>query len=129
MACCSQIPNPIGLLRTVTILYTFEFVITRHSCHRCVYLMVIVIFAVAACTITFFIKTYLLSPFLIVFWWIGKFCDHVILRSTYISFPRRMFHFYIGSNINRASFIPFLSNPFETISAELLLPPQNVHFA
>ena len=33
MARCSRIQNPIGQLRTVTILYTFAFVITRHSCH------------------------------------------------------------------------------------------------
>ena len=56
MAHCSPIQNPIGLLRTVTILYTYAFVIARHSCHRCVYLMVIVIFAVVACTIKFSLK-------------------------------------------------------------------------
>ena len=50
----------------------------RHACHRCVYLMVIVIFAVVACTIPFFVKTYLLSPFfnyLLVAWEILQPCD------------------------------------------------------
>ena len=87
----SQIQNPIGQLRTVTILYTFAFVITRHLFHRCVYIMVVVIFTVVSYMITFFIKTYLLTPFLIISRWLGTFCDHAIFRSTYIVFPRRTF--------------------------------------
>ena len=113
MARCYRIQNPIGQLRTFTILYTFAFVITRHTWNRCVYLLVIVIFAVVACTIKSSIKTYLLSPFLIISWWIGTFCDHVIFRSASIAFPRRTFRIYVRWNTNRVSFLLFLSNPFE----------------
>ena len=72
----------------VTILFTLTFVIARHSCHRCVYLLVIIIFGVVAGTITFFIKTYLILPFFTIFWWLGTFCEHVISRSTAKAFPR-----------------------------------------
>ena len=44
-----------------------------HLCHRWVYLMVIVIFAVVACTITFFIKTYLIFCFSLSFGGLGNF--------------------------------------------------------
>ena len=121
MARFSWIQNTIGQLRTVTILYTFAFVITRYSCHRCVYIMIVVIFAVVACTITFFIKTYLLSPFLIIFWCLGTFCDHVIFRSTYKAFPRRTLRIPVRWNINRAIFILFLSNPFETCFCRIII--------
>ena len=114
MARLSWIQNTIGQLRTVTILYTFVFVITRHTCHRCVYLMVIVIFSVVACTITFLIKTYFLLPFLIILWWLWTFCDHVIFRSTSKAFQSRTFRLSIVLNINRKSFFVFLSDPFET---------------
>ena len=121
MARCSRIQNPIGQLWTVTILYTFAFVVTRHSCHRCVYLMVIVIFAVVACTINFFIKTYLLTPVIIIFWWIGIFCNRVIFRSTSKAFPRWTFRIPVRWNINRASFLLFLSNPFETFLRRMVI--------
>ena len=120
MARCSQIQNPIVQLRTVTIIFTFAFIITRHSCHRCVYLMVIIIFAVVSCTITFFIKTYLPSPFIIIFWWLGTFCDHVIFRSTSQAFPRRTYHLSIGLKINRAISLIFISYPFETLFCRVI---------
>ena len=121
MARCYRIQNPIGQLRTVTILYTFAFVITRYLCHRWVYLLVIIIFAVVACTITFFIKMYLLSPFLIIFRWLGTFCDHVIFRFISKEFPRRTFRIPVRWNINRASFPLFLSNPFETFFRRMII--------
>ena len=113
--------NPIVRLRTVTILFTFAFVVTRHSCHRCVYLMVVVIFAVVACMINFFIKTYLLSLFLIIFWWLGTFCDHVIFRSTSKAFPRWKFRISVRWNINLARFFLFLSNPFEAFFCRMII--------
>ena len=128
MALCSRIQNPIGQLRTVTILYTFAFIIARHSCHRYVYIMVIVIFDVVSCTINFFIKMYLLSPFFIIFWWLGTFCNHVIFRSTFKVILRDTFHFSIGWNINRATFFLFLSNPFETFFWRVINTSKNVHF-
>ena len=82
MSCCSIIQNPIDQLRTVTKIFTRKFVITRHMCHRLIYLFVTVIFAVAACTITFFIKMYLLLPFIILLWWLWTFCNYVIFIST-----------------------------------------------
>ena len=101
--------------------FTFLFFSARHSCHRCVYLMVVVIFFVVAYTITFFIIKYLRLSFLIVFWWLGKFCDHVIFRSIYKAFPRRKFHMSIGWNINRASFLLFLSYPFESFFCRMIV--------
>ena len=83
--------------------------------------MVIVIFAVVSCTITFFIKTYLLSPFLIIFWWLGTFCDHVIFRSTSKAFTKRTIQITVRRNINRTRFPLFLSNPFEIF-------PQNDYY-
>ena len=88
----------------------FLFVIARHSCHRCIYLAVTIIFSVVACTINFFIKTYLLWTF----------CDHVIFRSTSKPFPRCTFHLYIGCNINHARFLLFLSYPFETLFCRVI---------
>ena len=49
-------PNKIGQLWTVTTISTGTFFITRHTCHRWIYLLVTVIFAVVACTIKMFIK-------------------------------------------------------------------------
>ena len=121
MTCCSRTQNPIGQLQTVTILSTFAFVITIHLLYRCVYLMVIVIFAVVACTINFFIRTYLLTSFLIIFWWFGTFCDHVIFRSTSIAFTRRTFRTAVRWNTNCASFILFLTSPFETFFRRMVI--------
>ena len=61
----------------------FPFVIARYSCHICIYLAVTIIFAVVACIITFFNKTYVLWTFF----------DHVIFRSISKAFPRQTFHF------------------------------------
>ena len=51
----------------------FVFVITRHSCHRCVYLMVVDIFTVFACTITFSLKSTCLCRFSLSFGGFGNF--------------------------------------------------------
>ena len=71
----SRIQNPIGQLRTVTKISTRTFIITRHMCHRCIYILVTVIFSFVTCTITSFIKTYLLLLFVIFFWWLRIFCN------------------------------------------------------
>ena len=68
-----------------------------------------------------FIKTYLLLPFLIIFRWLGKFCNHVVFRSTSKSFPRRTFRIPVRSNINLTSFLLFLSNPFETFFSRMVI--------
>ena len=108
--------------------FHLDVIIARHSCHRCVYLLVTVFFAVVACTIAFFVQTYLLSSFLFIFLWLCKIFDHVIFRSTSKAFPRCMFRLSIVQNIKRASFFLFLSYPFEAFSEEWFVPPQNVHF-
>ena len=69
----SRIQNPIDQLWTVTKISTRIFVITIHAWHICIYLLVAFIFAVVACTIAFSIKTYLFSPFLVIFWWLWTF--------------------------------------------------------
>ena len=118
---CSRIQNPIGQLRTVTILFTLAFVITRQACHRCVYLTVIVIFAVVACIITFFIKMNWLTSFLTILRWLGTFCNHIIFRSTSEAFLRLTFRIPVRWNINRASFLLFLSNPFEAFFCRMII--------
>ena len=129
MARCSRIQNPICQLQTVTILYTLAFVITRHSRHRCVYIMFVIIFFVVACTITFFIKTYLLSPFLIIFWWIGNIFDHVIFRSTSKAFPRVRSKYLLDETSTAWAISLSFLNILKNNSAEWLLPPKKMHFA
>ena len=71
--------NPVGLLSTVTEISTRNFVIIRHTCHRCIYILVAVIITVATlfvwCRITTFTETDLFLPFLIIFRWILTFCN------------------------------------------------------
>ena len=97
-------------LSVFSLTMVFLFVVARHSCNICISLVVTIIFAVFACIITFFIKTYLLWTF----------CDNVIFISTSKEFPRRTFHLSIGWNINRVSFFLFLSYPFETFLCILI---------
>ena len=110
-------------MRTVTIIFTWTFVIARHNCHICVYLMVNVVFTVVTWTMTFFIKTYLLSPFLIIFCWLWTFCNHVIFISTSKAFTRLTFHLSIGWNTNCTSFLLFLSYPFEAFLCRVIVTP------
>ena len=117
-----------GQLWTVTKCFTRTFVIARHMCYRCLYPLVTVIFAVVACTITFFIKTYLLSLFLVIFLWLWKFHNQVIFISTSKSFPRRTFCLSIAWSINCTRFFLFLSYHFGFFSAEWFVSPQNVYF-
>ena len=93
----------------------FPFFIARHSCHICIYILVTVVFAVVACTINFIIKTYLLSPFLVILWWLWTFYNKVILRFTSKAFPRRTFRTSIAWSINCSSFFLFLFYPFEKL--------------
>ena len=120
MSHLSRIQNPIGKLLTVDIFFRWKFVIARHTCHRCIYLLVTVIFAVVSCMITFFIKAYLLSPFLIIFWCLWKFYNHLIFISTSKAFPRRTFCLSIVQNINCASSFLFLSYPFEAVFCRVI---------
>ena len=120
MARCSITQNPIDQLRTVTKISTRTFVIVRNTCHIYIYLLVTVIFAVVVCMITFFIRTYLLSPFIIIFWWIWKFCNYVIFRSTSKTFPRRTLCLSVVQITSRTIFFLFLSDPFETFFCRVI---------
>ena len=110
------------------ILLTFTFVIAIHSCHRCVYLIVIVIFSVIACTITSSLKRTRLRRFSFYFGGLGHF-------AIMWSLDPHLKHLQGGHSVclidetstARAfsfSFLILLKN----FSAEWLLPPQNVHF-
>ena len=92
-----------------------------------IYILVISIFSVVACTITYFIKMYLLLPFLILFRWLQKFLNYVIFRSTYKTFPGRTFRTPVVRITSHTSFLLFLSDSFEFFPAEWLTPPQKVH--
>ena len=129
MARCSWIQNPIVQLLTVTILYTFAFVITRHSCHRYVYFKVIVIIAVVFCTIALFLSFVRLESFLTVFRWFGTFCDKMVFGSASKAFPSWTVWFFFDEAPAEwpfsFSFLLFL----KLFSTEWLVSPQYVHFA
>ena len=108
--------------------FTRTFIIARHLCHKCINILVTIIFAVVACTINFFIKTYFIFPFIIIFWWLWKIFDHVIFRSTSKAFPRRTFCSSIVRSINHARFLLFLSYPFETFFCRVICTSTTVHF-
>ena len=113
MTHCSRIQNPIGQLQTVTKISTGTFVITRHMCNICIYLLVTIIFAVVACMIIFPIKTYLLSPFIIIIWWCWTLWNYVIFRSKAKIFLRYTFCTSVFRITSRMSFLFFLSDLFE----------------
>ena len=105
-------------MQTITKIPARKFVIIRHTWHRCIYLLVVFIFAVVSlflwCTITFFIKTSLLSLFLILFRWLWTFYNYMIFRSSSKKFARRAFR-TSGVQITSCTwFFLFLSDPFET---------------
>ena len=85
MKYCSWIYNLISQLRTVTKTSTRNFFIIRHSCHRCIYILVVVIIIVFALffqlTITSFTETYLLFLFLVLFRRFWPFSNGMIFKS------------------------------------------------
>ena len=121
MARSSWIQNTIGQLLTVTIVLNFAFVITRHSCHRCVYFKVIVIIAVVACTITLFLRFFRLASFLTVFKRIWTFCDHMILRSASKAFMCWTIRIFVRWSTSRTSFLFFLFDLFETFFHRMVI--------
>ena len=84
-------------------------------------------FAVVACMITFFIKTYLISPFHIIFWWLWTFCNYVIFRSTSKTFSRCPFRSSVVWSTSRTSFSFYYLIFLKHFYAEWLVPPQKVH--
>ena len=128
MARCYRIHTPFGQLRNVNKISTKTFVITRHTCHRSIYLLVTIIFANFTCTITSFIKTYLLLPFIIIFWWIQKFYKYVIFRSTSKAFLRLPLCLAVVWMTSCTELFLFLCDPFETFFAEWLTPQQKMPF-
>ena len=101
-------------------MFTRTFIIIRYKCHLCIYLLVTVIFAVVSCTITLFIKTYLIFTFLILFWWLWTFFNKVIFRSTSKTIPRRIFHTSVIQITRRTRFLIFLSDTFETFFCRMV---------
>ena len=95
----------------------FPFVIARHSCHRCIYLAVAIIFSDFVCTITFFHKTYLL--------W--KFCDHVIFISTSKAFQGVRSICLLDETSTARDFSFSFLILLKHFSAEWLTPSQIVH--
>ena len=69
----------------------------------------------------FLLQRTCLRRFFVIFWWLGTFCDNVIFRYTSKAFPRSTFHMSIGWNINRASFLLFLSYPFEAFFHSMIV--------
>ena len=114
-------------MQTVTKILIMTFVIVRHTCHRCLYILVIVIFAVVVCTINFFIKTYVISPFFNTFKWIWTFCNNVIFISTSKTFwGIHSVCLFSKSKVTQDLYFSFLILIF--FSAEWLAPSQKLHF-
>ena len=129
MARSSWIKNPIGQLKTIDIIFTFTFFITRNSCHRCVYPMVIVTITVVACTITFSLRFFRLASFLTLFRWLCTFCDHMIFRSASKAFPCWTIRIFVRWSTSRTSFLFSFLIFLRHFSTEWLESPQYVHFA
>ena len=94
-------------------MYTRKLVIIRHTCHIYIYLLVIFIFSLVTKMISSFIKMYLISPFLILFWWLRTFFNDVIFRSTSKTFPRHTFRTSVVRITSRTIFFFLFSDPFE----------------
>ena len=114
MARSSWVQNPIGQLRTISIIFVFVYVIIRHSCHICVYFKVIVIFAVVFCTIAFFLRFVRLASFLTVFRWFGTFCDKMSFGSASKAFPSCTIWIFVWGSTSRTSFLFLFSDHFNT---------------
>ena len=128
MARCSRIQNPIGQLLTFTKISTRKFVITRHVCHRCIHLLVTIIFAVVACTITFFIRMYFLSQFLIIFWCLWTFLIR-LSSDLHLKHFRGVCSVYLFSEAPAArAFSFYCLIPLKNSSEERLAPPEKVYF-
>ena len=124
MTLFSWIYNPIGQLQTVTKNPTRTLVMIRHKFHRCIYLLVIFIFAVVAfflwSKINYFIKTYLLSPFLVIFRWLWTFFNYMIFIYASKTFTRRAFYTSVVQITSRTRFLVFLSDYFETFFCRMV---------
>ena len=96
---------------------TKTFVITRHMCHRCVYLLIFIIISVIGlflwCTITPFIETDGILSFFCYIWMVLVFRNYIIHRSASKTFARwtlSLLHVRITS---RAIFLLILSYIFK----------------
>ena len=90
--------------------------------------MVIVIFAVIACTIIFFIKTFLLSPFSLSFGGLGHFAIMWSSDPHLKYFRGRRSKFLLDETSTARAFSFSFLILLKHFSAEWLLSPQNVHF-
>ena len=122
MSCGTLLQNPKSNRSIVNYhqISTRTLVIIRNTCHRCIYLLVTVIFAIVVCTINFFIKMYLLWPFLVIFWWLWEFCNYAIFRFTSKLFLRSSFRSYAVQMTNCTSFLISLYDPFETFFCRVI---------
>ena len=121
MARCSRIQDPIGQLQTVTILSTFAFVITRHSCQRCVYLMVIVIFPLPHARLTFSLKRSDLCSFSLYLGGLGHFAIMWSSDPHPKHFRGGRSEFLLYEIPTARAFPHFLSDPFETFFRRMIV--------
>ena len=90
--------------------------------------LVTVIFTIVACTISFLIKTYLLSLLIILFWWLWKFCNKVIFKSTSKTFMRCTLCTSVIQITSRTRFYFSCLILLKHFSEEWITPPQKVNF-
>ena len=116
-------------MRTITKISTRTFVIIRHLCHICIYLLIFIIITVLGfflwCTITPFIDLYLLSLFLVIFTWFWTFINQIIYRFASKCFARCTFIPLLIWITRRMRCLLICLKYFST---EWLAPPQKVYF-
>ena len=128
MVHCSRIKYPIGQLWTVTNFSTRKFVINRHACHICIYLLVTIIFPLSQARLPFSLKNNCFFRFLlsfdgfgnVVIWWYSYphlNCFKGVRSVHLLSEWPAVQDFYF-------SYLILLKH----FSAEWLVPPPKVHF-
>ena len=105
--------NPIGKLRTCTKISTRSFFINRHSCHKYIYILIVIIITVLEsffrCTISTFVETDLIFSFLVHFRWLQTFRNQMIHISESKTFVRCTFILFFSLINSRTTFLLLLS--------------------
>ena len=98
-------------MRTVTKISTRSFAITRHLCHICIYIFIVIIITVLGffllCTITTFVETDLIFPFIVIFRCFYIFNNQIIYRSASKIIFEVYVQFVVCTNHHRQELFPY----------------------
>ena len=118
--------------QTITKISTITFFNNRHMCHRCIYILIVIIITVLGlfliCTITPFIKREITLLFVIIFRWFWEFINKMIYRSTSKTFARWAFSVCLPKSPAARYFPSYFLIFSKYFSVGWLVPPQKVHF-